>query len=135
MSLLTWDDSYSVGIRDVDAQHQWLVDIINALHEAVEQKKGPELEDLILDSLLQYTASHFAKEERLMQTYHYPDFESHKVKHNELARKVVEWQHAFRQEHIGLSQDMLYFLKQWLEAHEKETDLPMGVFLNSHGVR
>ena len=34
MSLIQWDDSYSVGVAELDAQHQRLIQMINELNDA-----------------------------------------------------------------------------------------------------
>lgn len=134
MKLITWNETYSVGIEEIDAQHQWLTDIINTLNDAVTENKSRKLLEIVLESLLQYTLSHFKTEEKLMEQYNYPDYAEHKSKHEELARKVLEWQHAFKNEDSSLTAEMLKFLKHWLENHELETDVPLGRYLNSKGV-
>ncbi|NJM14282.1 MAG: hypothetical protein HC896_01855 [Bacteroidales bacterium] len=40
MSLITWNEKYSVGIKEIDNQHVNLVNIINELHDAMLKGKG-----------------------------------------------------------------------------------------------
>ena len=40
MPLITWKDSFSVGIGTVDRQHRVLVDLINRLHDAMGHAQG-----------------------------------------------------------------------------------------------
>lgn len=35
-----WSTELSVGIEEIDAQHQVLVDLLNQVHEAIQQRQG-----------------------------------------------------------------------------------------------
>ena len=37
MAFFEWDDNYSVGVAEIDQQHQRLIGLINELHEAMTQ--------------------------------------------------------------------------------------------------
>jgi hemerythrin len=62
-----WSDKYSVGIKTIDSQHQELVNIINRLFDAVTNHEADKVINSILDALMDYTKTHFALEELLMQ--------------------------------------------------------------------
>ncbi|MGD1098576.1 MAG: hemerythrin domain-containing protein, partial [Bryobacteraceae bacterium] len=66
---VTWNDSWLVGVREIDAQHKNLVSILNQLHEAAMQGHGNDVLGKILDSLVRYTTAHFAAEERLIEQH------------------------------------------------------------------
>ena len=38
-----WSTELSVGIEEIDAQHQVLVDLLNQVHEAIQQRQGMEV--------------------------------------------------------------------------------------------
>ncbi|MGI6102630.1 MAG: hypothetical protein ACOYET_09155 [Bacillota bacterium] len=40
MALIQWSDELSVGVRELDAQHQRLIQMINELNEAMLQGKA-----------------------------------------------------------------------------------------------
>jgi len=135
MRFITWNESFSVHIEEIDAQHQWLTDIINTLYDDLSEKKGKRLLEIVLESLIQYTRMHFDTEEKLMIKYKYPGYQEHQAKHQALGIKVMEWNHALANDESELTKDMLDFLKNWLETHEVQDDCPLGEYLNARGVK
>jgi hemerythrin len=135
MRFITWTKSYAVNIEEIDAQHQWLTDIINTLYDDLSEGKGKRLLEIVLESLIQYTRLHFETEENLMIKYKYPRYEEHKAHHQMLSEKVLEWNSALADGKASLTQDMLEYLKAWLENHEVTVDQPLGVYLNARGMK
>ncbi|MFH0882648.1 MAG: bacteriohemerythrin [bacterium] len=134
MALLQWSDRYSVGIKTFDLQHQQLIKLLNDLHDAMMKGKGSEILGSILDSLVNYTKTHFCAEEEVMSNYAYEDFLNHKNEHTKLKDKVIEFQTKFRNGQAVLSVPLLQFLKDWLTHHILETDKNYGPFLKEQGV-
>ena len=62
-----WSNELSVGIEEIDAQHQVLVDLLNQVHEAIQQRQGLETTWVIVQKLYEYTRVHFAVEESLLK--------------------------------------------------------------------
>lgn len=135
MKYLNWNESYSVHIEEIDAQHQWLTDIINTLYDELSENKGKRLLEIVSQSLIQYTQIHFATEENLMIQYDYPGYNDHKNKHEILTKKVMEWNNTILDGHVALTKEMLEFLKTWFENHETHDDKPLGEFLTVRGVK
>lgn len=117
MSLLQWEDRFSVGVDQFDRQHRVLVDLINELHEAMRTGKGQQELGVILEKLVQYTRVHFASEEEWMVRYQYPEYPQHRASHDHLTRQVLEFQRQYKDGTIGLSVQMIQFLKEWLVNH------------------
>ena len=40
MSLITWNDTLSIKVEEIDIQHRRLVELINELHDAMSQGKA-----------------------------------------------------------------------------------------------
>ena len=134
MALITWNDNYSVKIKQFDDQHKKLIDMLNELHDAMKVGKGKEVLEKILAGLIQYTGTHFANEERLMKLHNYPGYEQHKKEHNLLALQVNDVQTQYREGNAVLSQAVMTFLKDWLQNHIQGSDKNYAPFLNSKGV-
>jgi hemerythrin len=134
MALITWNESYSVKVKQFDDQHKKLIDMVNELHDAMKVGKGKDLLEKILAGLIQYTVTHFANEERLMKQHNYPGYEQHKKEHNLLTLQVNDVQKKFHEGGAVLSQSVLQFLKEWLQNHIKGTDKNYAPFLNGKGV-
>ena len=77
MALLTWQEKYSVGIKEIDNQHKQLIDMINELNDAMLAKRGKEVLMSVLNKLAAYCVTHFTNEEKMMSTHDYPDFAEH----------------------------------------------------------
>lgn len=135
MALLSWNDAYSVNIREIDDQHKKLIDMINKLHDAMKVGKGAEVLGDILKSLIDYTGSHFATEEKYMKMHNYPGYEQHKKEHNMLVMQVLDVQKNFKDGKVPLSQSIMSFLKDWLVKHIQGDDQKYGPFLNSKGIK
>ena len=134
MALLTWSDKYSVNVKQFDDQHKKLVNMVNELHDSMKIGKGKEVLEKILAGLIRYTSTHFADEERLMQQHNYTGYEQHKKEHNLLVIQVLDLQKNYRGGKAILSQQVMTFLKDWLQKHIQGEDKNYGPFLNSKGI-
>ena len=122
MSLLTWNDSYSVGVETIDQQHSGLFAILNELHAAMMKGHAQNLVGPLLDKLVTYTLGHFAYEERMMQEARYPNFAAHRAHHVDLARQVEEFMARYKRGDGALTIELLQFLKDWLTKHIQHED-------------
>ena len=122
LGMFEWKNSYSVGIRSIDAQHRSLFGIGAELYAAMSAGQAKAALNKILDRLVQYTQSHFAHEERLLQLHGYPEFAAHKAQHDQLTAQVLAFQTDLSGGKTTMSVQLLRFLKEWLEKHIQETD-------------
>lgn len=122
MELFAWSEEYSVGVVELDAQHKKLFSLVNELHEAMAAGQGKEALERTLASLINYTRSHFAAEERFMKASGYPKFLQHKAEHEALTKKVLDYQKSYRTGKIALSIEVMDFLKGWLRQHVMASD-------------
>ena len=113
---IDWSDKYSVGIESIDEQHKKLINLINTLQTIVD-----------------YTKTHFIYEEWLMREYGYPDFEAHKAQHQKMIDKVNDLLAAYEKNPESAMKDALDFLKQWLIRHINGTDKQYSKYLLSNG--
>ena len=129
--MFEWKSEYSLGHGDIDGQHQRLFELASHLHAAMTQGKGKESLSKTLADLVAYTRQHFANEERLMQAHHYPEYAEHKAAHDALTARVVEFQKEFDAGRVGMTVELLQFLKDWLRTHIGETDHKVALYLRS----
>jgi hemerythrin-like metal-binding protein len=132
--LINWSKSYSVGVSQMDKEHQRLIDIINNLYSAMRSGRSRDAIGTILDELIDYTKTHFAHEERLMQESNYEGFDEQKRCHVSLVNQVVEIQQKY---HAGtaLGQEVMSFLKSWLINHIQGLDKKYGPVMNKKGIK
>ncbi len=132
--LIVWSKSYSVGVSQMDKEHQRLIDIINNLYTAMRSGRSKDAIGTILDELVEYTRTHFAHEERLMKESNYAGFDEQKRAHEALIAQVVEIQGKYR---VGtaLGQEVMSFLKDWLIKHIQGMDKNYGPVMNKKGIK
>lgn len=136
MPLIEWSNELSVGIDSIDEQHKKLVNMINALNDAMLTGSSNELLGKIFTGLATYTQKHFSYEENMFAEYGYSDSQEHKRQHDELIAQVVELKEKFMVNPQGtISADLMQFLKRWLTNHIMRTDKEYTEFLLSKGVK
>jgi hemerythrin len=128
--MFEWKDEYSVNIGSIDAQHRVLFQIAGELHAAMSVGQGKAASAKILNRLVQYTATHFAHEERLMRQNHYPDFDKHKALHDALTNQVLKFEADFKGGQVALTVQLLQFLQGWLTNHIRNTDTKYVPYLS-----
>lgn len=131
---LSWDDRYNVGIAAIDDDHRRLLNLVNQFQTAVDYSTGGHFEQEALDALVDYTKTHFAREEQLMDQYGYPDAENHKRQHREMIDKVEALSATYRQDPDRSLEEALAFLKKWLMDHIGGTDQQYAGFFRDKGV-
>jgi hemerythrin-like metal-binding protein len=122
MSRMEWNEEYSVGNDELDEQHRQLFDIINALGAAMVGAAEGILVEGILIELTDYLDIHFSTEELYLQQADYPDFSEHHAQHAEYVKKSLGFLKAYREGNEQLSEETLYFLKDWLNDHILDQD-------------
>lgn len=134
MAMFEWLPQYSVQIRSIDGQHQNLFRLAGELYSAMSAGQGKAALSRVLDRLVQYTAVHFAFEERLMEQNGYPDLAAHRVEHQALTRQVLKFQTDFEAGKVAISVQLLHFLKNWLQNHIASSDQKYAPFLKAKAV-
>ena len=134
MALLTWNSRYSVGVKTLDSQHTVLFGLLNDLHAAMLKGQAQSLTGSLLRKLVDYTHTHFATEERMLEEARYPGLAEHKIKHRDLIQKVEGYTLRFEKGEITLNLHLMNFLRDWLTEHIQKTDHEYGPWLNERGV-
>jgi len=117
MSIMKWNDTYSVGVEEIDNQHKGLVDLINHLFDAMSVGKANDILGTIIDQLILYAQVHFQTEEKYFDEFDFEFSDEHKDEHNSFAEEVVEFKKGFDAGNIVLSIEVFRFLKDWLVNH------------------
>ena len=135
MPLIVWNDNLSVNVAEIDMQHKKLVTMINELNDAMKAMKTKEVLGKIIQGLLNYTATHFATEERYFKQYNYPGAPTHIQEHQIFVKKVTDFKKGFDENKFMLSMEIINFLKNWLIKHIQGTDKKYTEFFHQHGLK
>jgi hemerythrin len=122
MALMEWRDSYATGIPAMDQQHKQFMELINRMDDAVRISiKNPAIRD-VLAELVQFTKSHFAQEEKLMQETGFAAMDGHCQLHQKLLRAVTDVMEKVKSGKLLASANLAAFLHFWLEKHIMDYD-------------
>jgi hemerythrin-like metal-binding domain len=133
MDAIQWSRWMSVGIEELDADHRDLVEIVNKL-ATDENRNAPDVIEAILDELIHYTKSHFAREEEYMQRANYPTFTAHKALHDALTRQVEAYRERFHAERNTIpGEEVFNFCADWLGKHILKEDTRFGEYAGGTG--
>ena len=132
---LEWSPSYSTSVSKYDEQHKVLINMINDLADAMQQKKSKETVGRVLNSLAEYTVNHFADEERSFAQTNYPEEAQHKQLHKKLVDQVVALIGKFEAGETLIASDVINFLQEWLVNHIQGVDKKYGPHLNKNGIK
>jgi len=132
---IPWKDEYSVGIESLDNDHKKLIALLNQFTTAYDYAMSEVYERQALEDLIDYTKYHFAREEKLMESFNYPDFEAHKGQHKAMISEVEEFVEKYNQRGHQALDEISTFLKNWLINHINGTDKGYCQHLKDNGVQ
>ncbi|MBT3253530.1 MAG: hemerythrin family protein [Candidatus Marinimicrobia bacterium] len=115
--MLSWDSSYSVGIQEIDDQHQKLIDFINELELALGKSDNRETVVKVLNGIVFYTKDHFAQEELYFRQFDYDKTDDHITEHADLITQVEKLVYQFEVNGTFDIPNVIEFLKAWLIEH------------------
>lgn len=116
-----WHDTFSVGVRIIDDQHQQLFTLVNELIIAVNTQQQDEVLDRILHAVLAYTEMHFRTEEELLKIHQ--QFKAHCDLHQQFTENVSELTVEFANDKTAAATRLLNNLTDWLQNHILKTDI------------
>ena len=121
MAKVAWLQRYSVGVDDLDEQHQALFRVVNQLDDAIEAGAKHEIVGTF-SRLMDYARGHFAHEEAYMARIGYADLEGHQREHARFVGKVTDLWEAFLADEGEVAPRLQSFLADWLIGHIDATD-------------
>lgn len=112
---MQWTDEYEIGIGVIDAQHRRIVEYINRIDACEQSGDHTQMND-VLHCLVDYTLSHFAFEEALMEDVGYQELESHKLTHDSFRRQIERLKARYHQGD-DVAVELSEMLLTWLLKH------------------
>jgi len=132
-TVVQWQNSYSVGIRQIDEHHMKLIGMTNKLFSScmAGKTKGRDTFLEIIHEAVEYTRYHFGIEEKIMKRINYPGFVKHKQEHTDFIREVYIKVEEFKTGKILVPLQFVYFLRDWVLLHIAVCDKKLGNYLLS----
>ena len=124
LSIMMWSDKMKLGIAEIDEQHKMLVGILNRLYQAVVAREGEQITAEILDTLIDYTQTHFSLEERLLREAGYDPHEliSHMQEHQNFVQQLATMAARRLTDGKSISFELIQMLQRWLVEHIQISD-------------
>jgi hemerythrin len=123
--LRDWSEAYSVGIPEIDQQHQKFFEASHRLYEKILDREAEEGVTAAIDFMRYYAASHFQAEEAFMRDHGYPGLAAHQALHTAFFNRLDAL--ADDLAHFGPSQDLadraLDLTQDWLVDHITDEDV------------
>lgn len=135
MDEIKWDDTMSVNVESLDAQHQALFGLINELGEAMDNGKTELMIGSVLSKLILYTQYHFDFEENCMLVSCFAHYHDHKCEHAGISKKVRLLEYDYLNGKTGVAEDVMNLLRQWLQNHIMKTDKQYASHLVQSGLQ
>ena len=122
MALIEWRDEFSVGVPDVDYEHQKLISLINDLHGAMSSDDSDVTVMDFLGEIYAHVSAHFALEEKIMRERKYDQYAEHKADHEVLLDELRDIMDDY-EENAWFSDDAFAnAVGNWFSEHFKNRD-------------
>ena len=132
-NIVVWQNSFSVGMKLIDEQHQELIKFTNRLFascmQGQERSRSKSIFLDIIHECVDYVGYHFGTEEKVMERVNYPDYKEHKKEHTEFVREVFNQVEEFNSRKRNASLAFVYFLRDWVLHHIAVSDKKMGDYI------
>jgi len=129
-TLFEWNDSFLIGIEELDHEHKVLIKDINRLHaEMVGNEEKTEITKC-LGEIYVHMQAHFALEEHVMKEHKYKFFDEHKREHEEFLENFAECMMQFLSgTEISARNPIEECLEQWVVKHITTSDKKMSLMV------
>lgn len=117
MKYLKWSDDYSVGIDDVDYEHQNLIAMINLIFAELEHRQNVDEIARTMSDIHAEISAHFALEERIMRQADYEEYEGHKNDHEVLLDQIRDMMDEIEQDPTAALDTLSDRLSDWFNIH------------------
>lgn len=122
MPIMLWDKSLDIGVPDMNREHQEILDLMNRIFDATAAGEGGAMVNALVAKLGTVCQRHFADEEAYMASIGFPALEPHRILHQNLLARYLEFAAQTRADGGRAGEDFFHFLKFWLTSHIKGVD-------------
>lgn len=131
MNTAEWKADYAIGIERIDSQHQKLVRLLRTLQNAVEAGEPESVLGNAIRELVDYTKTHFADEEKLMELIGYKNIDNHRSLHKDMVAQIRQILIDMKKGETLDPTRLIAYLEDWLVDHIRKEDKKIGLELKS----
>lgn len=129
MAFLSWRNEYRVGVEQIDEEHRYLFDLINAFHDTHVGGTNRSALGQILNRLVHYAEQHFRHEEAIMKAEAYPAYVEHCALHEDLYLTIFRLSEKLAAGSLRVDMETVRFIRSWLVTHIVQHDLQFSDYV------
>jgi len=122
MSLIAWDEKFSVGIASVDHEHRELIGLVNDAHDRLMRPGAKDTVPDFLGEIYARISAHFALEEKLMRVERYDRYDEHKADHERLLDDIRDIMDDYEDDRNFDESRFAERLRTWFTEHFRTHD-------------
>ena len=123
MTLISWRDSFELGIDSVDHEHRALIEIINTLYRALADDPKKDKVMAFFGELYARISAHFALEEAIMRDREYDQLDDHKEDHERLLDEIRDIMDRYEADaYFDYREVLAPELEAWFTEHFRTRD-------------
>jgi len=126
-----WSQALSVGVSEIDNDHKMMFQLFNEAYLLSQKDSDSAQLYRLLADLVDYTESHFKREEAIMAASAYPYCENHFAIHKELIKQIKHESFLVKAGQ-KTSADFVIFLSDWFIEHIEGTDQRISSYIAGH---
>ncbi|AOR23333.1 bacteriohemerythrin [Clostridium taeniosporum] len=131
--MIKWDDSYNIGIKTIDEQHQYLFKLCRNLEMLLETPNVIyKVDDAIkiICEFRNYITYHFYFEEMYFSIAQYDNLTTHIAEHEQFKDKILDINISnFYKENYDELKTLINFLYSWIFDHITKKDIILKNFI------
>jgi hemerythrin len=130
----TWKEEYNTGVKFIDEQHKYFLNIIRDLNAYLDDGVCMESASRIFFSLVHYAEHYLIQEEIYLKDYHFPSTSEHKELHAAFIKRVIQFKTDYQRDIEHTCQTMMEYLAGWFDNHILKYDKEAIVYLKGKGL-
>lgn len=133
MNAFEWTPDLETGNETIDAQHRTLFAYANDLNDAMNSTDRDE--DAVIECvwrLTDYVMEHFADEQELMESVHYPERGIHAGMHDRLTGETMRLTARVMRGELVAGAEVAMLVNTWMRVHILDADRAFVKYLTTH---
>lgn len=116
-ALLEWNDDLTLGIQEIDQQHEQLISLANQILDGFKHEKSKkEIKDA-LRNFIDFTSYHFGTEEEYFAQSNYTKSKEHILEHKAFIKKLKAFQTEYSSNKKTKGGDISTYILSWISNH------------------
>jgi hemerythrin-like metal-binding protein len=128
MKEIKWQNEYSVLLKDIDEPRRFLAEKLSSFLTRISQNPSAEhIEEL--NALIDGFRIHFAKEEKILSKYKYPEVDIHRKEHKSYLRSLIRLRRKISEDPADADDETLNYLGDFFADHMSFNDQHYAPFI------